>query len=81
MVTTHIEKPEPNAIGAKVKDIIESGHEFYATAVTGQGGSRVRRPTLFLIAFVAIGLGSVWTPALLFALLAIAMLALTDSVA
>jgi len=50
----HIPKPPPNAVGAKVQELIEAGHEMYATAVTGTPSGRVRRPTLFALAAIGI---------------------------
>jgi hypothetical protein len=80
MGDVHIPKPKPNAIGAKVNDLIESGHELYATATTGQPQGRVRRPTLFLIALVGCGLGPTFGIAALIGLIAILLLALSDQV-
>ena len=54
MGDVHIPKPPPNAVGAKVQELIEAGHEMYATAVTGTPSGRVRRPTLFALAAIGI---------------------------
>lgn len=81
MGQVHIPKPPPNKVGAIVEDLIEQGHELYATAVTGTPHGRVRRPTLFAIATVGTtlaGLG-VWVGAVV-GLIAILLLALSDSV-
>lgn len=87
MPDVHIPKPEPSAVGAKVHELIESGHALYATAVTGAPSGRVRRPTLFVLAaaglfilmadssFGTLGLGAGAVSAI-----AILLLALTDSV-
>lgn len=81
MGDVHIPKPPPNAVGAKVAELIESGHELYATAVTGSSSGRVRRPTLFVIAGAAtVGATLGFQLAGVVALIAILMLALTDAV-
>jgi hypothetical protein len=80
MGDVHIPKPAPNKVGAKVQELIESGHELYATAATGQPQGRVRRPTLFIIALVGCGLGPTYGIAALIGLIAILLLALTDQV-
>ena len=83
MPDTHIPEPEPTGsqrVGAKVQDLIDSGHEFYATAVTGEPTGRLRRPTLFIIAVIGTTLGTLWFPAALVALIAILALAYTDQV-
>jgi hypothetical protein len=83
MGDVHIPQPEPNKVGAKVAELIASGHELYATTLTGHPSGRVRRPTLFLIAGIAtlmtlLGWSQPW--AALVAFIAIMLLALTDSV-
>lgn len=85
MGDVHIEQPEPGRVGAKVQELIESGHELYATAVTGEPSGRIRRPTLYLIAvagsIVSLVLdGSVGLIAGGLALIAILLLAMTDAV-
>lgn len=80
MGDVHIPKPDPSRVGAKVNDLIMSGHEFYATTVSGQPQGRVRRPTLFLIAAVGAIVGTqVWVAAVI-AIIAIVLLALSDQV-
>jgi hypothetical protein len=77
----HIPPPEPGAIGARVDELIEAGHELYATALTGSPSGRVRRPTLFVIALVGMRAWPVrfrWRPSS--AIIAIILLALTDQV-
>lgn len=54
MGDVHIPKPPPNAVGAKVEELIAAGHELYAQTVTGQPAGRVRRPTLFVIAIIGL---------------------------
>jgi len=80
MGDVHIPKPPPNAVGAKVQELIESGHEFYATAVTGQSSGRVRRPTLFVIAMVGCAVGTQFWGAAVVGIIAMTLLALTDNV-
>lgn len=80
MGDVHIPKPKPNAVGAKVGELIESGHEFYATAVSGQPQGRVRRPTLFIIAIIGCGAGAFVPFAALVGVIAILLLALSDQV-
>lgn len=86
MGDVHISPPAPGAIGAKVDELMEAGHELYATVVSGHPQGRVRRPTLFLIAGVSIVLTYFLScdylaviPAVV-GLIAILLLALTDSV-
>lgn len=77
-----IPEPEPNRVGAKVHDLIESGHEFYATTVTGRPQGRTRRPTLFVIAFAGLALclgGVLPTVSALVAFIAMLLLAYTDN--
>jgi hypothetical protein len=80
-----IPKPPPNKVGARVQELIESGHELYATTVTGAPSGRVRRPTLFVIAalgiILSLGLGD--QAGLVcggLALIAILLLAMSDNV-
>lgn len=80
MGDVHIPAPAPNKVGAKVAELIESGHELYATALTGTPQGRVRRPTLFAIAMISVAVGFVEPAALIVALIAILLLALTDAV-
>lgn len=80
MGDVNLPKPEPGRVGAKVHELVESGHELYATAVTGHPSGRVRRPTLFVIAIASIAAGVFVPAALVVALIAILLLALTDSV-
>jgi hypothetical protein len=81
MGDVHIPAPPPNKVGAKVAELIASGHELYATTVAGHPSGRVRRPTLFIIAGAAtVGATLGWQLAGLVALIAILMLALTDAV-
>lgn len=80
MGDVHIPAPPPNKVGAKVQELIESGHELYATALTGTPQGRVRRPTLFAIAMIGVAVGFVEPAALIVALIAILLLALTDAV-
>ncbi len=75
-----IPEPDPSRVGAKVTELIASGHELYATAVTGAPSGRVRRPTLFVIAGIGMVLGTQFLGAAVVGLIAILMLALTDSV-
>ena len=78
-----IPKPDPTTgqrVGAKVQDLIDSGHEFYASAVTGSPSGRVRRPTLFVIAAVGTLVGTQQLVGAVVALIAIVMLAVTDTV-
>jgi hypothetical protein len=70
----------PNKVGAKVQDLIESGHELYASAVTGSPQGRVRRPTLFAIAAIGTVVGTQFFVGAVVALIAIVLLAVTDSV-
>jgi len=77
----HIKPPEPNKVGAKVAELVASGHEFYATAVTGSADGRTRRPTLFIIAMTGTALASLgFAIAGIVAIIAILALALTDAV-
>ena len=80
MGDVHIPKPEPSKIGAKVDDLIQSGHELYATTVSGQPQGRVRRPTLFLIAAIGTMVGTQFWVAAVIAIIAIVLLALSDQV-
>lgn len=85
MSDVHIEKPEPGKVGAIVEDLIEQGHDLYATAITGAPSGRVRRPTLFLIAEVGIIVslvldGAVGLIAGGLAMIAILLLAMSDHV-
>ena len=85
MGDVHIPKPPPNAVGAKVQELIESGHELYATALTGTPQGRVRRPTLFALASIGVIIsiafnGVVGLVAGGLALIAILLLAMTDAV-
>lgn len=80
MGDVHIPKPPPNKVGAKVQDLIESGHELYAQAVTGTPSGRVRRPTLFVIAGIGCAVGTVNPIGAVVGLIAILLLALTDQV-
>jgi len=79
-----IPKEDPSTsqrIGAKVDDLIESGHSLYATTVTGTPSGRTRRPTLFVIAIVGAALGTLgFWPAGIAAVIALTLLALTDKV-
>ena len=81
MGDVHIPPPEPNKVGAKVQELIESGHEFYATVLTGSPTEPTRRPLLFLIAAVGI-IGAIagFQIAGVVGLIAIMLLALTDNV-
>lgn len=83
MPDVHIPPPEPTAserVGAKVNELIASGHRLYAETVTGTPSGRARRPTLFIIAMVGTSLGPVLFPAAVVAIIAILLLALTDAV-
>lgn len=81
MGDVHIPAPPPNKVGAKVAELIESGHELYATAVSGHPQGRVRRPTLFSIAAGGIVGAMLGLPlAGVIGLIAIVLLALSDSV-
>lgn len=85
MGDVHIEPPEPNAIGARVEELIAAGHELYAETITGSPSGRVRRPTLFALASVGIVIslaldGVVGLIAGTIALIAILLLAMSDSV-
>lgn len=80
MGDVHIPKPDPSRVGAKVEELIASGHEFYATAVTGSSSGRVRRPTLFVIAGLGIIGGTEHLFAAVVGLIAILLLALSDNV-
>jgi hypothetical protein len=80
-----IPKPPPNRVGAKVQELIESGHELYATAVTGAPSGRVRRPTLYAITAIGIVItlaidGPVGLVAGGVALIAMLLLAMSDAV-
>lgn len=80
MGDVHIPAPDPNRVGAKVDELIAAGHELYVSTVTGSGSGRARRPTLFLLAFIGLwGAADDWKFSLL-GLIAIALLALSDSV-
>ena len=81
MGDVHVPTDPPNKVGAKVQELIDSGHEFYASLLTGAPSGRVRRPTLFVIA----GLGMVgailgFQLAGVAGLIAMLLLALTDNV-
>jgi hypothetical protein len=78
MPDVSIPPPPPNAVGAKVQELIDSGHEFYATTVSGHSSGRVRRPTLFVIAMVGCVIGTQFWGAAVVAVLAMTLLALTD---
>lgn len=80
MPDVNIPKPPPNAVGAKVQDLIDSGHEFYAMTVTGSPHGRIRRPTLFVIALVGAAVGTQLWGAAVVSIIAILLLALSDSV-
>lgn len=81
MVDTHIPEPEPGKVGAKVAELVESGHELYATTITGHPSGRVRRPTLFVIAIVGGVLSLADVPfAGVVGIIAILLLLITDSV-
>lgn len=80
MGDVHIPEPEPGRVGAKVADLIESGHEFYATAMTGSSSGRVRRPTLFVLAGAGAVLGTEFVLAAVVGLIAIVLLAFSDNV-
>lgn len=83
MGDVHIPKPEPGKaekVGAKVADLAMSGHELYATTVTGQPQGRVRRPTLFIVAAVGATVGTQFWIAAVIAIIAIVLLALSDQV-
>lgn len=80
-----IPEPDQSRVGAKVDELIASGHEFYATAVTGVPHGRVRRPTLFVIAAIgtvgALAVGGIeGVIAGAVGLIAILLLALSDNV-
>lgn len=79
-----IPKPDPTGpqrVGARVQELIESGHGLYATTVTGSPSGRTRRPTLFLIAFAGLALGLIGIQlALVVAAIAMMALAYTDQV-
>lgn len=83
MGDVHIPKEDPTKVqrvGARVQELIDSGHQFYAATLTGDPAGRVRRPTLFIVAIIATGVGAFAPPALVVSLIAILMLALTDQV-
>jgi hypothetical protein len=80
MGDVHIPQPEPNRVGAKVQELINSGHEFYATTVTGAPSGRVRRPTLFAIAAIGTVIGTQVFVGAVVALIAIILLASSDAV-
>jgi len=80
MGDVHIEPPKPNAVGAKVQELIDSGHQFYASSMTGNPAGRVRRPTLFVIAMIGCVLGTQFWGAAVVAVIAMTLLALTDQV-
>ena len=80
MGDVHIPQPEPNRVGVKVQELIDSGHEFYATTVTGAPSGRVRRPTLFAIAAIGTVIGTQLFIGAVVAVIAIVLLAVTDSV-
>lgn len=56
MGDVHIPKPPPNAVGARVEELVAEGHQLYSNVVTGQPAGRVRRPTLFTIAIIGTAL-------------------------
>jgi hypothetical protein len=84
----HIPPPDPTKsqkVGARVAELIESGHELYAGSLTGDPHGRVRRPTLFVIAAVGVIVslvldGVVGLVAGTLALIAILLLAMSDNV-
>lgn len=78
MGDVHIPAPPPNAVGARVQELIESGHELYATAVTGSSSGRVRRPTLFAIAALGTLIGTQQLLGAVVGLIAIILLATSD---
>lgn len=85
MVDVSIPKPPPGKVGAIVEDLIEQGHELYATAVTGHPSGRVRRPTLFALAALGVLItlaadGVIGLVAGGVALIAIMLLAMSDAV-
>ena len=80
MGDVHIPPPDPSRVGAKVEELIASGHELYASVVTGSPHGRVRRPTLFVMAAFGTIIGTEQTLGAIVALIAIMLLALTDSV-
>lgn len=86
MGDVHKPAPPPNAVGARVAELIEDGHALYATAVTGSPQGRVRRPTLFALAILGVGIAEFQATTTLgfaaaaVALIAILLLALTDNV-
>lgn len=80
MGDVHIEPDPPNKVGAKVQELIDSGHQFYAQTVTGNPAGRVRRPTLFVIAMIGCALGTQNGWAGLVGVIAITLLALTDNI-
>jgi hypothetical protein len=71
---------DPSRVGAKVDDLIASGHQFYAASVTGNPAGRVRRPTLFVIAAVGAIVGTAFWPGAVISIIAILLLALSDNV-
>jgi hypothetical protein len=88
MGDVHIPQEDPTTsqrIGAKVQGLIDSGHEFYATAATGSPTGRTRRPTLFIVTALGIIVslvldGTVGFVAGGIALIAMLLLAMTDNV-
>lgn len=80
MPDVHIPKREPSAVGARVQELIESGHELYATATTGSSSGRVRRPTLFAIAALGTLIGTQQLVGAVVGLIAIVLLAFSDAV-
>jgi hypothetical protein len=80
MGDVHIPAPPQNAVGARVHELVESGHELYATAVTGSSSGRVRRPSLFALAVLGVALGTVTLIGTAIAVIAIVLLAITDNV-
>lgn len=88
MADTNIPQEDPTTsqkVGAKVADLIASGHEFYSVAATGSPDGRLRRPTLFVVASVGVVISLALDGVLGLlggglALIAILLLAMTDSV-
>lgn len=82
MGDVHIPQPESSKVGAKVHDLIESGHEFYASTLTGTPSGRVRRPTLYLVAIIGLlaDMAGFFPAGAIVAGIAIVLLALTDAV-
>ena len=80
MGDVHIPADPPNKVGAKVQELIDSGHQFYAATVTGNPAGRVRRPTLFVIGMLGCVIGTQFWVAALVGVIAILLLALSDQV-